>query len=122
MWTIIGWYAMGKKSRELDIICVFLNIAMLLLQVILFSILCASPQFYKKNNLILMTVFIVSIISSVIHIFIFIIKCRTKFTQKEKIGEKMLKTQVLKPPYIVKKAIFGPDLHKLSHFVNFYNR
>ena len=83
LWTIIGWFTLVKKSRELDIICVFLNITMMLLQVKFLCILFASNEFRERKTRILVAVFLVSLISSAIHLFIFIIKYRTQFTLKE---------------------------------------
>eukprot|EP00090_Calanus_glacialis_P012428 TRINITY_DN20988_c0_g1_i1.p1 TRINITY_DN20988_c0_g1~~TRINITY_DN20988_c0_g1_i1.p1 ORF type:complete len:196 (+),score=26.96 TRINITY_DN20988_c0_g1_i1:58-645(+) len=118
LWTLVGWYALVKKSRELDIICVFLNVAMMILQVILYFILCSSTEFHEKKNIILVAVFAVSIISSAIHLFIFIIKCRTKFSHKENLGKEILESQILKPPSVVHKLSFNPDVYNHSHLID----
>ena len=117
LWTLVGWYALVKKSCELDIICVFLNVAMMILQVILFFILCSSTEFHEKKNIILVAVFAVSIISSAIHLFIFIIKCRTKFSNKENLGKEILKSQILKPHPVVHTSSFNSDVYNHSHFI-----
>ena len=111
IWTLVGWYALVKKSRELDIICVFLNVALMILQVILFWILCSSNEFHEQKNMILVAVFVISIISSAIHLFIFIIKCRIKFSNKENIGKEVMRSQILKPLSVVHQLSFNQDIY-----------
>ena len=83
IWTIFGWFTLVKKTRELDIICVFLNIAMMILQGKFFCTLFASTEFHVKNILILVAVFAAPIISSAIHLLIFIFKCKTKYPSNQ---------------------------------------
>merc|ERR1711971_1152588 len=118
LWTLVGWYALVKKSRELDIICIFLNVAMVILQVILFCILCSTNEFHEKQNLILVAVFAVSIISSAIHLFIFIVKCKTKFSSKENLGKETIMSQILKPPPVVHKLSFNSDVYNHSYLID----
>ena len=116
LWTIIGWFTLVKKSRELDIICVFLNITMMLLQVKFLCILFASNEFRERKTMILVAVFVVSSISSAIHLFIFIIKYRTRFTHKGNIG-KEIQVQNLKNTSVVHKLSFNPKVYHQSQFI-----
>ena len=115
LWTIIGWSTLVKKSRELDIICVFLNITMMLLQVKFLCILFASNEFHERKTMILVAVFVVSLISSV-HLFIFIIKYRTRCSHKENIG-KEIQVQNLKNTSVVHKLSFSPKVYNHSQFI-----
>merc|ERR1719430_2963111 len=98
--AVMGLVALMKKSRELEVICLILNLSMIILQVTLFFILCGAPElseFLEKKNTILVFVFVVSIFSSLIHSIIFIIKCSTK-TNKEILEQgTVVKSETRKP-------------------------
>lgn len=117
LWSVMGFTAIVKKSRELEIICVILNIAMIILQVTLFFILCAShelSEFLEKKNTILVVVFAISIISSVIHLSLFLLKCST-FTNKQNLEEESIVTQAgLKPSPLISKLSFSSEIYGQS--------
>eukprot|EP00092_Neocalanus_flemingeri_P003499 GFUD01003752.1.p1 GENE.GFUD01003752.1~~GFUD01003752.1.p1 ORF type:complete len:201 (+),score=21.23 GFUD01003752.1:38-640(+) len=115
MWAVMGWVTLVKRSRELEIICVILNIGMIVLQVTLFFILCGSPEseFLKKKNTILVLVFAVSILSSVIHLFIFIIKCTT-ISNEDKLEKESIITNHFKPSPVLYKLAFSSEIYSQS--------
>ena len=109
LWTVLGCCTVCRSSYELDVICVICCCTMLLIQLALTIIISAA---YNDGSWILVTVFVASVMASALHTIMFIFKCRTSFSKKEKLLVEMSKSSVFRSSKLSSSFSFVPYVNK----------